>query len=130
MYRNSIEHPRIDLRPVGHDFLQRGTPNQAVFRARILVAHAVVKTIEEDAKARIERLETGLELFQHEGFKKPAQVRQMPFGRTGIRHGLELAIFGAQRLNKPLGLHTNLLKALRQVRRWKFGDSRVLGHEP
>ena len=92
---NDVKHARIDLRPVGQHFIERRAADQAPLRARILVAHAVVVAVEQDAKTGVKGLELALEAFQYEGFKKPGQVRQMPFGRAGVGHGLKLAVFGA-----------------------------------
>ena len=92
---NDVQHSHIHLRPVGKYILQRRTADQTAFGARILISDAVVIAVEQDAKTAVERLKAGLEPLQNEGFKKPGQVRQMPFGRTGVRHGLELAVFCA-----------------------------------
>ena len=109
-----IQHARINLSPPGQHLRQRGAADKAPIGARILVANAVVITVEQNAEAGIKGFETRLKPFQHKSFEKPGHMGQMPLGRAGVGHGLKLAVLGAQRLRQPFGLPTNLLKALGQ----------------
>ena len=111
------QHAFIDSFPVSHHTSQRGATDQSALCAWVLVSYTDVVAVEQHAKTCIKRLEVGLILFKNEGFKKPGQVGQMPFGRAGVRHGLQLAIFCAKRLGQCLALHANALKT--QCKGWE-----------
>ena len=83
----------VDVRTIIQNLAQTGAGEQATLGAGEFLADAVVIGIEQHAIRGVERFETGFEPFQNEGFEKPAGMRQMPFNRAGIRHGLHLAVF-------------------------------------
>ena len=54
--------------------------------------------------------------FHDEGFEKPRGVRQVPFRRTDVGHGLHDAIFGLEISTQRVGELSDLMKALAQAR--------------
>jgi len=74
-----------------------GPREQAALRSREGLADALVVAVEEHAERGVERLEALLEAFEHEGLEEPRDVREVPFGRAGIGHGLGLAVLGRER---------------------------------
>ena len=104
------QHPFVYCFAVGHHLRQGRAADQAPLRARMSVSDAVVVTVKENAKAGVKRFEVFFVLFKDEGFKKPAQVRQMPLGRAGVWHRLQLTVFSTQWPGQCLGLFAYLLK--------------------
>ena len=66
------------------------------------VAGGVVVGVKEVGVLRHLRLVTGQENFQDEGLKKPAGMREMPFGRADVGHRLHDEIFRLQRFAKTM----------------------------
>ena len=97
------EHARINIGAVGQHGGQRRPRQQAALRPRMLAPHALVVGVEEHAKRRVERAKALLVPLQDEGLEKPAGMRQVPFGGTGVRHGLHAAVLGRQRPRQRLG---------------------------
>ena len=73
---------------------ERRPGDQPALSSRVHVAHTLVVAVEQHAECRVERLEIGLEALKDERLEKPGQVREVPFGRTGVGHRLHLAVFG------------------------------------
>ncbi|MNR27764.1 hypothetical protein D3C85_1450500 [compost metagenome] len=90
-------HARIDLGAVVEHLLQRGPRDQAALGPWVACAHALVIGVEQHAKRGVERRETRLVRLQHKGLEEPSGMRQMPFDRARIGHGLHAAILGRQR---------------------------------
>ena len=90
-------HARVDLPAPGMHLGQGRARQQAPLRARMLRPHALVVAVEEHAERGIEGLEAGLEALEQEGLEEPGGMRQVPFGRAGLGHRLQLAILGRQR---------------------------------
>ena len=59
-------------------------------------------------------------LAEQELLEEPGGMGAMPFGRTGVRHGLDRLVLGAQRRGPALGLATD-----RQI-----GFHQILGEGP
>ena len=97
------EHQAVNVLTITPHLVERRAHKQSALRARILFANGLVVGIEQHAKGRIEMFVTGQGLFQHEGFKKPACVREVPFDGAGIGHGLHGAVFGGKRRAKLFG---------------------------
>jgi len=74
------------------DPVRRGAGQHAAARARMTRAFMFVIGIEEIEETFVERLVARQMIAQHEGLKKPRGVRQMPFGRAGIRHRLHALV--------------------------------------
>jgi hypothetical protein len=89
---DQLGHARVHLGAPPMHAGQVGPGHQAALGARKGLAHAVV----EAAKGRVKRRKAGLEALQHKGLEKPGGVRQVPFHRAGIWHGLGLAVLGRQ----------------------------------
>src|SRR4029077_13996223 len=58
---------------------------------------------------------SGDEFFQDKSFEKPCGMREMPFGRTDVRHGLHDAIFGFETNTQPVGEFSDLMKTIAQA---------------
>src|SRR5262245_65185810 len=71
--------------------------------------------VEEDTKLRVERAIPAPVLLEDEGLEEPAGVREMPLGRTGVVHGLRLAVLRRQRRAQALGRGAHLAVAGGQV---------------
>src|SRR5689334_17114949 len=80
---------------------------QAAVRSRIKRANRVVIGVEQKPVLRVGRMVVWQEFLQHECFKKPAGVSQVPFRRAGLRHSLDNVIFGFQRFAQFLGETSN-----------------------
>ena len=107
-------HALVDLRAVGQHTGERGPVDQAALQARVLLAHALVVAVEQHPKSRVEGHETRLEALQHEGLEEPGDVREVPFRRARIGHGLHLAQRLRQRRSECDRLRANRREALSQ----------------
>ena len=94
--RQQARHAGIHIGPVGQHFMERGARKQPPLRARVLGPHTVVVRVEKHPERGRKRRKPGLVRFEHEGFKKPGGVGQVPFGGAGVRHGLRAAVLGRQ----------------------------------
>ena len=110
-------HPLVNGSAVVQHPGQTGPTDQAALGPRVPGANAVVIAVVKHPKAGIKGFEAGFVLLQHKGFKKPGQVRQMPFGGAGVGHGLQLAVLGAERCGQPFGLPAYVGKTLGQFAR-------------
>src|SRR5215475_15292926 len=54
------------------------------------------------------------EFFQDKSFEKPRGMREMPFGRADVRHGLHDAILGFETNTKRIGELSDLMEAIPQ----------------
>lgn len=70
---------------------------QAALRPRMARADGVVVGVEQHAVAGMEGAIARRMAAQQEGLEEPGGVRQMPFDGAAVRHGLRLAVFGAER---------------------------------
>ena len=55
------------------------------------------------------------EFFQDKSFEKPRGMREVPFGRTDVRHGLHDAIFGFETSTQRIREIPDLMKAIAQA---------------
>ena len=55
------------------------------------------------------------EFFQDKRFEKPSGMREVPFGRTNVRHGLHDAIFRFEISTQRVGEFSDLMKAIAQA---------------
>ena len=76
---------------------QRWAGQQTALRARVTRPQSFVIRVEKICKRIVKHLIARQVRQQHDVFKKPTGVRQMPFGRAGVRHGLHALILCAQR---------------------------------
>ena len=83
-------HRRIDPAPVGPHLVQRRATEWPALRPRVARAQRLVIPIEQPRPAQIGRPVAAFVRLQHPGLEKPDGVRQMPFGRAGIGHRLQL----------------------------------------
>ena len=81
-----MPHARINRYTVVAHFGQRGPRQQTAIGSRMSVANAVVIGVKQHPEYRMMRDKIGFKSIEYEGFKKPGRMRQMPLGRTGIRH--------------------------------------------
>ena len=97
-----------------HDLMQARARQEPALGSRVALAHGVVIAVEEHAKGRVIGLEARLKTLEHEGFKKPGDMGQMPLDRAGIRHGLHLAVLAGQWCRERLSRRPNARKARQQ----------------
>ena len=93
---HAAQHPRVDAFAVVEQLLHRRARQQAAARTGVHGADAVVVGVEEVAKVRVVKFVVLRSALQHELFEEPGGVRQVPFGRTRIRHGLHHIVLGGQ----------------------------------
>ncbi len=91
---------RIDMGAKGQNLFERRPGEQAALRARVAWPNGVVIRVEEIAEGRIEHAVTRQMRREDELLEKPGGVRQMPFGRAGVGHGLHGAVGIAQPLHQ------------------------------
>ncbi len=91
---------RIDMSAKGQNLFERRPGEQAALRARVARADGFVIRVEEIAEGRIEHAVARQMRREDELLEKPGGVRQMPFGRTGVGHGLHGAVGIAQPLHQ------------------------------
>jgi hypothetical protein len=85
-------HPRVDVVTVSPHFIHRRARQQTTARSRILLTDGVVVRVEQ---VRIRVVEGWLaEPAQNERLEEPGGVRQVPFRRADVGHGLNDVIFG------------------------------------
>ncbi len=87
----------VDVGAVGQNRRLRRPRQQPAVGPGMPLAHLFVIGIEQVAEAGVEGVVARQERLGEEGFEKPGDVRQVPFGRADVRHGLHLLVFRAQR---------------------------------
>jgi hypothetical protein len=63
-------------------------------------AFRLVVGIEKEVEKRMVGLEVLFVLPEDKGFKKPGGMGQVPFGRTAVRHRLQLIVFCFKRMTQ------------------------------
>ena len=96
LLRQQVCHVAVDMAPISHDFGNRGTRQQATPGSGELLPDGVVIGVEEHGIGGFQRVVILQEGLQQEGFKKPAGMRYVPFGRAGECFGLEAEILDGQ----------------------------------
>jgi hypothetical protein len=85
---------RIDMLPIGRDLVGARTRQQAALGPRVTRAGRDVVGVEQERKIVVEDLIILEMRHQHKLLEEPGRVGAMPFGRTGVRHGLDHLVFG------------------------------------
>ena len=88
------------MRAIGENALGRRPRKDAALRARLPRPLALVIRIEAIVEVGIEGSIAGQVLGQDEGLEEPGDMRQVPFGRAGIVHGLDGHVLGGERLGE------------------------------
>src|SRR5229473_2805635 len=96
-------HPAIDVMPIIEYLFHGGSGKKAALGLRMSFARGMVVRVEEIAVLLLEGAVVGHRLLEHEGFKKPARVGQMPFGGADVGHCLDDKVFGLERRAEVLG---------------------------
>ena len=122
------QHRFIDMAAIGPHLIERRAAEEAALRARMALADAHIITVELNRIGRIESAIAGLVLREEKRLEEPARMRQMPFGRAGVRHRLDLAILRRQGCGKRLAGAADLQIALNDVGVARRG--RGCGHGP
>ena len=107
-------HRRVDMGAIGHHVVQRRPGQQTAIGARMTRADGFVVGIEQVIVVGMEFRVARCVRFQHEGFEKPGDMREMPFRRTDIWHRLNLLVFGGQPFRDGFGLGADGLEAHRK----------------
>ena len=74
--------------------------NEATLRPAVHFTGGIVVRVEQIGVLRVYRRVVRQSFFKNEGLKKPTRVREMPFCRAHLRHGLDDAILGLKGLAK------------------------------
>lgn len=93
---DKVNHGLVHVPAVLRDFRDAGPGQHAAAGAGMPVTFGLVVGVEEIAELRVEGPVAGLELLQDEGLEEPGRMRQMPFGGTGVFHGLHHLVFRRQ----------------------------------
>ena len=104
--------PGIDMAAVRHDLVERGSRQKASLGPRVGRAHRLVVGVEQVVIRGREHAVAGDGGLEHERFEEPGAVREVPFRRTCVRHGLERSVFGAERRAQHLGCSSDRRVAL------------------
>ena len=93
-------HVFIHVLPIFVYFLHPWAREHSPAGPAVALAYAVVIRIEKILVLGIEAAIVTCLGEQDKSFKKPARMRQMPFGWAGVGHGLDDLIFGRERLRQ------------------------------
>ena len=126
LIRQEFQHDAGDVPAIGHHLLDTRPGDHPALRPRMSRADGLVVRIEEIFEGRIEWPVTRSVRSQDEGLEKPCRVREMPFGRAGIRHRLDRLVLGRQGSGEFLGARTDCLEPIEAVR--QHGRQREIGH--
>ena len=91
-----LQHALVHRLAIGQHPRQRGPGQQPALGTRMPRTHLLVVGVEQHAEVGIEGRHAGRVLGQDKGLEEPGGMRQMPFGRAGIGHGLYAGILGGQ----------------------------------
>ena len=94
--QKQLLHADVHVLAKGQHLRKRRAGQQATLRARVARPQRFVIRIEQVSEGIIKHLVAGQVRQQHHVFKKPTGVRQMPFGRAGVGHGLHALVLGAE----------------------------------
>jgi len=95
-------HPTIDVASVVEHLVHRRPRESSPLRLRVAIAGTVIVRIENVGVASIDRGIARQPSAQYEGFKEPAGVGQVPFGRADFGHRLNHEVFCFERLTQSL----------------------------
>ena len=101
--REKIRQPRIDMRAIRQNALDRRSRENAAPGARLARPLAFVIGIEAVVEGFIEHPVAGQVLGENEGLEEPRDVREVPFGRARILRRLDGHVLGRQRVRQSLG---------------------------
>src|SRR5262249_13997950 len=133
-----VEHVLVDVGAIAVRLVDGRPRDVAALRPRVTVADGVVVGVVQVRVAWIRRLVIRHVRLQQEGFEKPAHVRQVPLGRTAVRHGLDDVVLDrkgcAQRFREVADLLVTLDQRLALLARpWPDGTGRpvakLAGHD-
>ena len=93
-------HTLVNVGTVCQHLSKRRPREQPALGAWMFGTDTVVVGVEKHPERRVVRLKPGRVRFQHKGLKKPGGMRQMPFDRARVWHGLRAAILGRQRCSQ------------------------------
>src|ERR1700736_6180756 len=90
-----------------HSLAESGPEQKPTLRPRVHLTGGIVVGIEQISVLRVDRRIVGQSLFEDEGLKKPAGMREMPFRRTHFGHSLDDAILRLKRFAKAFAQLAN-----------------------
>jgi hypothetical protein len=94
--------------PVGKHNIQPWAAEHATPWPRLPWPKCFIIGVEQIVKGRIENTICRRVRTQQHRLEKPGGMPKMPFGGTGIRHGLDALVFGAQCGRQAQGVRPNL----------------------
>lgn len=107
----------IDMLAVGEDSGEGGAAQCAALLSRELWSQALIIGVEQAVEAGIKGLISGEVSGEHQGFKKPGCMSQMPPGRADESHGLGPLIFNRKGLSQRQGAAADLVEATEKALR-------------
>ena len=120
------EQRLVDVLPIADHLLQRGPRKHAALGARVACADRVVVRVEEHAEGGIEHPVAAHAGLEDERLEEPGGVREVPFDRARIRHGLQCAILGRKRTRERPGHAPDRVVALGKLVRREIGRRELL----
>ena len=106
--------PGVDVAPKMQDFIEARAREKPALGARLSWPCRLVVGIKAVGEALIEAAEANKVRLEHEGLEEPGRVGKMPLRGTGIIHGLDDLVFGAQGLRECAGEPPRLPHTLSQ----------------
>ncbi|GAC1344223.1 MAG: hypothetical protein NVSMB27_04940 [Ktedonobacteraceae bacterium] len=125
-----VEDVLIDIAAVPVSLLDGGPGDQTAIGSAVPFSQRVVVGIKQVRILWMKGLVSRNRWKEEKGLEKPADVGNMPLGRTHIWHGLNDIIFGYKRFAQVLSEAANFLVLLDEIllRRWP-GDERTFFFE-
>src|ERR1700712_6134766 len=101
---DECHHRRVDMLPVGGDFLRAGAGQMSALVTGMAWAGADIIGIEQEGIIGMKRLVAIAMFAEQELLEEPGGMGAVPFGWAGVRHRLDQLIFRRQRAGAVLGL--------------------------
>ena len=105
------KHGGVHMFAVGVNLGQAGPRQHPAMRPRMARTERFVIGIEQMRVARIERAVTRRMGRKHDRLEKPAGVREVPFDRTRVGHGLDALVLGGQARGQCKTVRAHIAKA-------------------
>src|SRR6516164_6177055 len=91
-------HGPIIMAPIVKRLTESRSRDESAFGTAVHFTRGVIVRVEQVSVLRMYRCVVRQSLLENKGLEKPAGVRQMPFRGAYLRHGLNNAILGLERL--------------------------------
>src|SRR6185503_6840430 len=95
--RKSALQRFVNVSAIGANLVERGTAKHSPLRARVPWPFCLVIAVEQEAPILVEWQVSRRVIPKDEGLEEPGGMREVPFGRRGIREGLNRRVGIAER---------------------------------